>query len=287
MSRSPCDVPELTSIAPLAAESDVWFVDIWGVLHNGMQPYPQCVEACRTFRNRGGVVILVSNSPRPSGGVIRQLEHVGVPTNSYDDIVTSGDVTRGLLAAWAGRSIRHIGPDRDLPLYDGFHLLRTSAEAADIAVCTGLVDDETETPADYASELALLKSRGLTMICANPDVTVERGGRIIYCAGALAAAYQMLGGAVLTAGKPHAPIYDAAMLAAAAAGGRDVDKTRILAIGDGVKTDIAGARAYGLKSVFIASAVDVNPGEALSDAAHRLFAGADPAPVGVMRALAW
>ncbi|MGQ0456214.1 MAG: TIGR01459 family HAD-type hydrolase [Hyphomicrobium sp.] len=287
MTDPSANIPELASIADLAPTADVWFVDIWGVLHNGVRPFASAVDACRNFRDAGGAVILASNSPRPRDGVIRQLAAVGVAADAYDDVVTSGDVTRQLLGAWRGRAIRHIGPDRDLPLYDGFELRRVSAGDADAAVCTGLFNDETETPADYASELETLRRRGATMICANPDVQVERGGRVIYCAGAVAAAYQAIGGDVLTAGKPHQPIYRAAMALADAARGAPTDVSRVLAIGDGVRTDIAGAAAFGIRSVFVASAVDVRTGESMSDAARRLFADVSGPPIGVMRALSW
>lgn len=281
------DIPELASIATLAAQSDVWFVDIWGVLHNGVRPYACAVEACRKFRDGGGAVILVSNSPRPCDGVVKQLNDVGVAAAAYDGVVTSGDVTRNLIAGWSGRSVYHIGPERDLPLFEGSGVVLSAPDAAEAIVCTGLFDDETETPADYEDMLALVNAFGVPMICANPDITVERGGRIIYCAGALAMSYAAIGGEVLTAGKPHRPIYDAAMALAAKARGGDVDTSRVLAIGDGVKTDIAGASAYGLKSVFVASAVDVRAGEALTDAARRLFAGWTTTPIAAMRALAW
>jgi HAD superfamily hydrolase (TIGR01459 family) len=265
----------------------VWFVDIWGVIHDGVRPSASAVSACQTFRARGGAVVLVSNSPRPRDGVVRQLDGVGVANDAYDDVVTSGDVTRKLIAPWRSRPIRHIGPERDAPLFAGFDISRVGVGAAEVAVCTGLFNDETETPGDYRDELSALKSRGLTMICANPDLKVERAGRVIYCAGALAQAYEKIGGRVLTAGKPHAPIYDAAMAIAEAVRGAPVERGRILAIGDGVKTDIAGAGGYGLRSVFVASAVDVERGEALSDAAARLFCGSLAPPVAVMRALVW
>lgn len=287
MNASGPTIPELTSIAPLAGSADVWFVDIWGVMHNGVRPYPGAVDACIAYRRGGGSVILVSNSPRPREGVVRQLDEIGVPHDAYDDVVTSGDVTRRLIATWRGRLIRHIGPERDAPLFAGFDVTRTGAETADVAVATGLFDDERETPDDYRDELASLKARDLTMICANPDIKVERGGRVIFCAGALAEAYAQIGGRVLTAGKPHAPIYDAAIALAENLRGAEVAVSRVLAIGDGVKTDIAGAAAYGLRSVFVASAVDVRRGERLPDAANRLFRDFSTSPIGAMRALAW
>jgi len=282
-------IPDLQSIMPLAATSELWFVDIWGVMHNGVKPYASSVAACEAFRSQGGTVLLVTNSPRPRDGVARQLDGIGVSRSSYDDIVSSGDVSRSLIEAWAGKAILHIGPERDLPVFAGLKAFPGATAAdAEVAVCTGLYDDETEAPAAYADVLHLLRLRGVPMICANPDQKVERAGRIVYCAGALAAAYEALGGTVSYAGKPYASIYEAAMSAATRLRGGPIDKNRILAIGDGAATDIAGATGFGVRSVFIASGVHVHTEESVSDAAGRLF-GADSAsrPVAVMNALVW
>lgn len=231
-------------------------------------------------------MVLVSNSPRPRDGVLAQLTAIGVEPATYDDVITSGDVSRRLIAALPSREIRHIGPERDRVLFDGLDVTRVSAEAADAVVCTGLFDDEVETAEDYGGELAALQARDLVMICANPDLTVERDGRIIYCAGAIAAAYAELGGRVLTAGKPHRPIYESAMDIVARLRGAPVERSRVLAIGDGALTDIAGAASFGIRSVFVASGVNVRRGETVVDAALRLFPDASTAPVAVMTALA-
>ena len=265
----------------------MWLVDIWGVLHNGVRPFPLAGEACRTFRSHGGRVILVSNSPRPADGVARQLRDVGVIREAYDAIITSGDVSRNLIAAYASRGIFHLGPDRDLALFDGTGVQRVAAEDAVAIICTGLFDDERETPEDYRERLTGYAGRQFEMICINPDVTAERGGKLIYCAGALAELYGELGGAVQYAGKPFAPIYDAAEAIACELTGVAVTRARMLAIGDGAKTDILGAARAGIRSVFVASGVSVKPGEALGDAAHRLFPGAEMRPVAVMKMLAW
>lgn len=279
-------VPFLSTIASLSGTADVWFVDIWGVIHNGVKPYAAAVAACVNFRASGGTVVLVSNSPRPRDGVLAQLTAIGVEPATYDDVITSGDVSRRLIAALPSREIRHIGPERDRVLFDGLDVTRVSAEAADAVVCTGLFDDEVETAEDYGGELAALQARDLVMICANPDLTVERDGRIIYCAGAIAAAYAELGGRVLTAGKPHRPIYESAMDIVARLRGKSVARSRVLAIGDGALTDIAGAASFGIRSVFVASGVNVRRGETVVDAALRLFPDASTAPVAVMTALA-
>ena len=265
----------------------MWLVDIWGVLHNGVRPFQSAGEACRTFRAHGGRVILVSNSPRPADGVARQLRDVGVLRDAYDAIITSGDLSRKLIAAYAPQGIFHLGPARDLAVYDGTGVQRVTAEDAVAIICTGLFDDERETPEDYRERLTAYARRKLAMICVNPDVTAERGGKLIYCAGALAELYSQLGGAVSYAGKPFAPIYDAAEAIAAELTGLAVPRARMLAIGDGARTDILGAARAGIRSVFVASGVNVKHGEALAGAAHRLFPDTVTRPVAVMKMLAW
>lgn len=281
------DIPEINSIEPFAAMSDVWFVDIWGVLHNGRKPFDSAVVACQKFRHSGGTVVLVSNSPRPRAGVIRQLSDIGVDANAYDAVVSSGDVSRDLIANWSGRGVRHIGPSRDVPIFDGLSVRCVGVDEAEGIVCTGLYNDDIETPDDYRQELASLRARDLDMICANPDIKVERGGRIIFCAGAIAAAYEALGGCVQYAGKPYAPIYEMACQIVENIRGSSVDRTRMLAIGDGVHTDINGAAKFGIRSVFVASGVHVDPHETLGEAARRHFALPHGRPVAVMHALAW
>lgn len=277
----------LTSIAPLAPEADVWFLDIWGVLHNGHKPFAGAVDACQTFRKGGGHVLLVSNSPRPRPGVIKQLDDIGVARDAYDDVITSGDVSRALIGDAASAPLLHIGPKRDVPLFDGLNAAFADAASAEVAVCSGLYDDETETPADYALLLEQLRARDVPMICANPDIKAERGGKLIYCAGAIADAYEHLGGRVQYAGKPYPPIYKSAMEIAARLTGGDVSKGRVLAVGDGVATDIRGAALAGIRSVFVASGVHVARGVSVTDAADALFANEPQKPIGLMTALVW
>ncbi len=281
------DIPLLTSIAPLAETADVWFLDIWGVLHNGFKPFGGCVDACVTFRKAGGTVILVSNSPRPRAGVIKQLTGIGVDPVAYDDVISSGDVSRALIAAIAPGPLLHIGPVRDLPLFDRLGVTFAKAGQAQATVCSGLYDDEAETPDDYRDMLAVLRARTVPMICANPDIKAERGGKLIYCAGAIAQAYEALGGTVQYAGKPYAPIYDAALQMAARLRGGAVETSRVLAIGDGVATDIRGASNAGIRSVYIASGVNLARGVPLADAAKTLFAAEAVKPIAVMTALVW
>jgi len=281
-------IPVLQSIAPLAATADLWFVDIWGVMHNGVRPYASSVAACEAFRRQGGTILLVTNSPRPRESVARQLDGIGVARSAYDGIVSSGDVSRSLIEDWAGEPILHIGPERDLPVFANLQATPGAGVAdAAVAVCTGLYDDEKETPADYADMLAKLKARDIPMICANPDQKVERDGRLIYCAGAIARAYEALGGIVSYAGKPFQPIYDLALEIGSDTRGKSIAKDRVLAIGDGVSTDIAGASNFGIRSVFIASGVDVNANENVGAAAARLFANSSAKPIAVMNGFNW
>lgn len=281
-------IPVVSSIAPLAATSDAWLVDIWGVMHNGVAPFMPAAEACRAFRAAGGTVLLLSNAPRPGASVVTQLRRIGVPDDAYDQVLTSGDAARAMIAAYRGRPVLHIGPERDLPLFEGLGLVLASLDQAEGVMCTGLHDDETETPDSYAELLAAARARRLPMVCANPDLKVERGGRIIWCAGGVAAAYAALGGDVAYAGKPHAPIYAKADEMVAALRGAAVPRSRMLAIGDGIKTDIAGASAAGIRSVYIASGVHLAHGTALDESSvATLLAGITPAPVAAMTALVW
>ena len=283
-------IPVLESMSCLARRYDVWLADIWGVMHDGLHPFPEAIEACRTFRDGGGMVILISNAPRPRETVAEQLLAVGVPGDCYDGIATSGDVTRMLIAGYAGRTLYHLGPERDLPIFDGLGVALGKPEDAAAIVCSGLWDDDIETPADYAGQLAHLHDLGLAMICANPDLTVERGDRLVYCAGALADAYAKLGGEVIYAGKPHKPIYDLALALVMAKRGAALPRHRIIAIGDGIRTDIAGAAAQNIDSVFVASGVHM-PGlrkSALDPAmVGGLFAQCKARPVAALSHLSW
>ncbi|MEO8421055.1 MAG: TIGR01459 family HAD-type hydrolase [Hyphomicrobium sp.] len=279
-------IPLINSIAPFAGATAAWLVDIWGVIHNGVRPFMDACDACTRYREGGGIVVLVSNSPRPHHGVAAQLDGLGVPRASWDTIVTSGDVARTLIAAYAGRSIFHIGPERDLATFAGLGVVRVTPDDAEAIVCTGLFDDERETPDDYAAILKQCLARGLPMICANPDVMVERGGRMIYCAGAIARAYAALGGEVAYAGKPYAPIYALTFETLEKLQPGSADKARLLAIGDGIGTDIAGAAEAGVRSVFVASGVHVQGGLD-AKAIEALFPPGAPRPIAAMAKLAW
>jgi HAD superfamily hydrolase (TIGR01459 family) len=277
--------------ASLAPTYDLVLSDVWGVVHNGVAAYPEAGEALTRFRHGGGTVVLVSNSPRPGQPVMRQLDHFGVVRSAYDAVVTSGDVTRGLLEQRAGASVFHVGPERDLSIFEGLPIRFTALQEADCVVCSGLYDDETETAEDYRPLLGEMRARSLLMICANPDIVVERGDRLVYCAGAIADLYATLGGEVIYAGKPHRPIYDLALQKSTALRGGAVELPRVLVIGDSVRTDFKGSLALGVDCLFVTAGIHA---EELGDrndpdlaALAAMFAEAGELPKAVTRRLAW
>lgn len=245
-----------SGLADLADRYDVLLSDVWGVIHNGLESFPDACAALARFRAEKGPVVLISNSPRPASDVVAQLDALKVPREAWTAFITSGDATRVLLgqkaalgAAW------RIGPDRDMPLYEGLGLTFAEPDEAAFIAVTGPYDDEVETPEDYRDRFAGPAARGLPMICANPDRVVQRGDRLIYCGGALADLYADMGGQVLMAGKPYAPIYDLCLAEASRLLGRHVDPRRVLCIGDGVHTDVQGAEQQGLDCLFIAKGI--------------------------------
>ena len=242
-------------LQPLADRYDLVLCDIWGVLHNGVKAYEAAGDALTRFRERGGHVVLVSNAPRPGAAVGIQLDGFGVPRSAYDAIVTSGDLTRLAIAERSGQVVYHIGPERDLPLFTGLDVRFGEIAEADYVVCSGLDNDERETAADYIPRLEAMLRCDLLMICANPDLLVERGHMIIPCAGAIGLAYEELGGRVYYAGKPHIPVYERAVAKAAELAGHAIPKSRVLAVGDAIRTDIAGAVAFGIDSLLIARGI--------------------------------
>jgi HAD superfamily hydrolase (TIGR01459 family) len=283
-------IPVVPSIAPFAAERLAWFTDIWGVMHNGVRPFAPAVEACQAFSAQGGTVLLLSNAPRPAASVAQQLDRIGVPRDAYDGIVSSGDAARALIAKATGEGQRmaHLGPERDLGIYEGLGTKLVPLASASVVVCTGLFDDETETPDNYAGLLGDFSRKHVAMICANPDLTVERDGKIVFCAGAIAAAYENAGGPVSYAGKPHLPIYDMAFATIAHLRGSAVSPGQVLAIGDGVRTDIAGAAAAGIDAVYIASQVHLADGQPLDAVSlDHIFPGATVRPIAAMTGLVW
>lgn len=243
----------IDSFRDLNNDYDVVLCDVWGVLHNGVVANADASAALEGARSRGQTVVLITNSPRVSPQVIEQLRTIGVSDGAYDRIVTSGDVTRTLIAD-GPKKVFLLGPDRDLALIEGLGVDRVSAEEADSVVCTGFFDDETETPEDYTDMLKAFEARKVPMICANPDLIVERGHRMIPCAGAMAAYYNRLGGETRVAGKPHRPIYEASLAAAREVRG-EFSLSRVVAIGDGMPTDVRGALGYGLDLLYISQGI--------------------------------
>lgn len=232
------------------------FCDLWGCLHDGTRAFPAAVAALERFRARGGTVLLLTNSPRPERDVAVQLEALGAPASCYDLIVTSGDAAQEAMASGAfGRKVYHIGPERDLGFFVGpngqqIDVERVPLEEAEGIVCTGLFDDRSETPEDYRATILYGKTKGLKLLCANPDVVVDVGEHRIYCAGAIAKAYTEAGGKSFYFGKPHPPIYDLARRRVIAAG-FDFDPARTLAVGDGIGTDIQGGLGEGIDTLFV------------------------------------
>lgn len=242
-------------LSELVGRYDLVLCDIWGVLHNGLSAFPEAGIALANFREAGGRVVLVSNAPRPGGVVLEQLDLYGVPRAAYDDIRTSGDLTREMVAARGSRTFHHIGPERDLGLFAGLAVAPVHLADADYVICTGLFDDEIETVEDYHDRLRGMRARDLEMVCANPDIVVERGDRLILCAGALGAAYEQLGGRTVTPGKPYPPIYEAALALGERIAGRDIAPSRVLAAGDAIRTDIAGGHGAGFDTLLVARGI--------------------------------
>jgi HAD superfamily hydrolase (TIGR01459 family) len=230
---------------------EVVLSDIWGVVHNGLESFPEACDALHTYRKQGGTVILITNAPRPADSVQRQLRKLGVADETYDAIVSSGDLTRLFVADHPGKKMFWLGPERDSSIHRGLDAVIAPLEQADYIVCTGLFDDEPERAEDYRAMMLQARERKLTLICANPDIVVERGDRLIYCAGAIAELYRELGGEVIFYGKPHRPIYERAMALAAERSGHKAQLNRVLAIGDSVRTDLTGAHGFGIDCLFV------------------------------------
>ena len=230
---------------------EVVLSDIWGVVHNGLESFPEACAALHSYRQQGGVVILSTNAPRPADSVQRQLRKLGVADETYDAIVSSGDLTRNFVADHPGKKLYWVGPDRDSSIHRGLDPAMSDLESADYIICTGLFDDETESAEDYRPTLMTALARKVPLICANPDIVVERGDRLIYCAGAIAELYRELGGEVVFYGKPHRPIYERAMALAAERRGQPAELRHVLAIGDSVRTDLTGALNFGIDCLFV------------------------------------
>jgi HAD superfamily hydrolase (TIGR01459 family) len=247
----------ITALSEISQAYDALFVDLWGCVHNGVAAMPAAVEALQNYRKTGGKVVLVTNSPRPRKGVTKQLVHFGVPQDAYDAIATSGDSARSAMyRGVVGTSVWHLGPVTDSRFFDPLEILENPVEItrvplaeADGIVCTGPFDAQAD-PENWRPDLEAAHARGLKLLCANPDLIVDRGEVREWCAGAVAKMYTEMGGESLYFGKPHAPIYDLARRRLHKSGAT-VPDARILAIGDGILTDVKGAIDEGIDSLFI------------------------------------
>ena len=277
----------LGGLCEIADSYDALLCDVWGVLHDGRSAHGSAVDALQRFRRLRGPVILLSNAPRPARDLVVQFERLGIAEDSYDAILTSGMLARDDLARRAaGKEMKllHIGPDRDRGIFADLSIVCVEANRAELVLCTGLFDDDHETPDDYRDLLSDAKRRGLVLLCANPDNVVQRGGVLIYCAGALARLYESMGGTSIYYGKPYAPIYAAAIELARSRH----EVGRALAIGDGLETDIRGANAAGVDALFIADGIHgENIAEVTTPVIAALFAQAGVEARGAMRALVW
>jgi HAD superfamily hydrolase (TIGR01459 family) len=291
-------VPTLEHFAALGEKYDALLCDAWGVLIDGRRHFPDAAQALMNFRKAGGTVVLVTNASRPSEEVRRQLLGLGAPQESFDDLISAGELTLREIIARKGQACHHLGPPRDHGLFDaaraalGDAFRLVSAETADFVVCTGLVDERQERPEDYDVRLAAMLERRLPLVCANPDIVVEVGSERVYCAGAIAERYALMGGDVLMFGKPHPPIYAAALARIAELRGAPTPKEKALAIGDGAATDLAGARRAGIDCLFVTSGVHRDelraPGGGINATAlNALFSAAGGAPAAMTRALVW
>jgi HAD superfamily hydrolase (TIGR01459 family) len=256
----------LVNAGPLLERYELVFCDVWGVLHNGRQAYAEAGGALARFRAAGGTVILVSNAPVPADGVERVLDKTGVRRDAWDAIVPSGEIALAHIAERGYQRLHRVGPaKRDSRLFQRLPGEPAALEDADAIVCTGLVDDATETVETYRPLIEAGVHRGLPFVCANPDLVVDVGEHRYLCAGSIAAAYEDHGGAVFWAGKPHPAAYGTALRRAAELRGAPPEPARILAIGDALRTDLAAAAGMGVDALFIAGGL--HAGEVLSNGA--------------------
>lgn len=239
-------------LSAISGQYDFILCDVWGVIHNGRAAFTEACAALVAFRQQGGRVCLITNAPVPKAQVIRYFEPLGVPPEAFDDCVSSGDATRAELMLRRDQTVWRLGSDEgfehDRYLYDGLDLKFDDSARADLLLCIGLRDQVNDRPDDYRAELQQGIDQNLPMICANPDKQVRVGGKLYWCAGALAEIYEELGGKVIYPGKPHAAIY---RLAVERLGEHATDPSRILCIGDSPATDVRGARLQGFDSLYV------------------------------------
>lgn len=283
--------PVISGAGPLLTSHDLIICDVWGVLHDGRSAYTAAGDALARARARGTTVVLLSNAPTPGSTVQQLLLSKGVRQDCWDALVTSGDITAAHVRACGYLRVHHIGPDRDLSLFGEVGAERVPLAAAEALLVTGLVDDVHETAETYRPLLERAHSQRLPLVCANPDLVVDVGGRLFLCAGSIAALYEEMGGRVYWAGKPHSVAYEAALAAARRIRGQTPGHGRILAIGDAVRTDLEGARQFGIASLFVGAGIHRHEvmvgGKIDPQRLERLLAPPAPAPLAAIAELAW
>jgi HAD superfamily hydrolase (TIGR01459 family) len=279
--------PLIAGLSEIASRYDAAICDVWGVVHNGREAFQGAIDAMRRFRDLRGPVVLLSNAPRPEEGVRAMFEKLAIPLDFYDAIVTSGGEARGDLLRRTAKGetleLFYLGPARDHPLFEGLNVKVVGADQAELVLCTGLYDDEKDAPDDYRALLETYKARGLSFLCANPDIVVQRGDRLIYCAGAIARLYERIGGEVVYYGKPYAPVFKAALREAR----KRAKTTHPLVIGDGLETDILGANRLNLDALFISGGIHSAEFRDNPSALGDLLASSGAHAIGVMPALMW
>ena len=285
----------IAGMRELAPQYDGFIVDLWGVIHDGVAPMPDALECLRSLKEQNKRIVLLSNAPRRSDDVVRRITALGVPPGLYDDVMSSGEETWQHLSrrddpfyAALGRRCLHIGSERDMEIRDGLGLeFSDCVERAQFILNTGPAgwDDRIE---DYEPVLCAALRRALPMVCANPDIVVMHGDRLALCAGALAKWYEEGGGRVRWHGKPFGSVYDACLGLLGIA-----DRARVLALGDSLRTDIAGADGAGIDSVLIAGGIHAQelgtPGAQGPDLARIQTAMREGSynPLGVAWTLRW
>jgi HAD superfamily hydrolase (TIGR01459 family) len=251
------DPQKLKGISEISDKFDVYFIDLWGVIHNGVQCYPEALKVLEKLKEQNKKIVLISNAPRPSAVVKVFLETIGLESSCYDFLVTSGDITREYISLNSSKkNFYHLGPTRDIDLFKDLNVALTSKEECDEIICTGLVSDEEEKLQDYKILLDFFLNKKIPLICANPDEVVARGEKIVFCAGALANQYKQEGGMVRYFGKPYSDIYSFALKKVRAHKDfKDKKEINTLVIGDNIKTDIKGANLFNLDSVLILNGI--------------------------------
>jgi HAD superfamily hydrolase (TIGR01459 family) len=280
----------IESCSDLLGAYDVLLCDVWGVVHDGRRAFAEANAALTAFRHRGGTVILVSNAPTPSGNVARVLDDKGVVRDAWDAIVSSGDLALSHVRSQGWQRLHHIGPSRrDRAFFEALGSPSVPVSEAEAIACTGLVDDRTETAEHYRERLEAASARNLTLVCANPDLVVHVGHDLLPCAGALGALYEEMSGSVVWAGKPFPIAYETALAEVARLRERDVPRTRVLAIGDSIRTDLAAAAGAGVDALFIASGIHrddcLSEGKIVAERLARLFPPDGPPAIAAATAL--